>query len=147
LVAWAILGQDHGAHCRAEREQVSSANTVAETGTEHAPVILLVEDEVLIRLSTAEFLRGEGYVVLEASDAVEALVLFTSEHPLDLVVTDVRMPGELDGVKLTQILKEARPQLPVALASAHLALDVGHPGDRFLRKPYTPNSCCRWWKN
>lgn len=112
------------------------ANSAA--GSHHAPVILLVEDEILIRLSSAEYLREEGYTVLEASDAVEALVLFASDHPLDLVITDVRMPGELDGVKLTQIIKEAKPDLPVALASGHLALDVDHPGDRFLRKPYTP---------
>lgn len=116
---------------------LSSAEIDPGTGPDHAPVILLVEDEILIRLSTAEFLRQDGYMVLEASDAMEALVLFGSDHPLDLVITDVRMPGELDGVKLTRIIKEARPDLPVALASGHLAFDAEHPGDRLLRKPYT----------
>jgi CheY-like chemotaxis protein len=117
---------------------LSSAEANPGVAPDQPPVILLVEDEILIRLSTAEFLRQDGYTVLEASDAVEALVLFASDHPLDLVITDVRMPGELDGVKLTRIIKEARPDLPVALASGHLAFDAEHPGDRLLRKPYMP---------
>src|SRR5687768_8244454 len=103
----------------------------------HPPVILLVEDEVLVRLATAEMLRDEGYTVLEASDATEALVLFASSQALDLVISDVRMPGELDGVKLSRIIKEARPQLPVALVYGHFGGEEEHPADRFLRKPYT----------
>jgi CheY-like chemotaxis protein len=104
--------------------------------TPEGPVILVVEDEILVRLVAAEFLRERGYIVLEASDAVEALVLFSSDHALDLVISDVRMPGELDGLKLTRIIKEARPELPVILVSAHFGPDEGHPADRFLRKPY-----------
>jgi CheY-like chemotaxis protein len=118
--------------------RVTSEDLRPEPAPAHGPVILLVEDEVLIRLVAAEFLREEGYTVLEAADAVEALVLFSSGHSLDLVITDVRMPGELDGLKLSYIMKEAKPDLPVALASGHFGADEDHPADRFLRKPYTP---------
>jgi CheY-like chemotaxis protein len=115
---------------------VASSGSSEGSETTGGPVILLVEDEVLIRLVAAEFLREKGYIVLEASDAVEALVLFSSDHALDLVISDVRMPGELDGLKLSCIMKEARPHLPIALVSGHFGPDEEHPADRFLRKPY-----------
>lgn len=107
-------------------------------GGEVSPVVLLVEDEVLIRLADGELLREKGYTVLEAASATEAMVLFSSDHPLDAIVTDVRMPGELDGLMLTRIIKEARPSLPVILVSGHYNPAEGHLADRFLRKPYPP---------
>ena len=100
-------------------------------------VVLVVEDEVLIRMMAAEILRDEGFTVLEAANAVEALVLFSSELRLDVVLTDVNMPGELDGVKLTHIVKEAKPDLPVALLSGHFDPSGEHAADGFLRKPYS----------
>jgi len=117
---------------------MTDAEIVPGPGFEQQPVILLVEDEVLIRLSSAELLRDQGYVVLEAVDAAEAFALVRSGHPLDLVITDVRMPSEMDGVALSFALKQARPNLPVALASAHLEPDFPHAADGFLRKPYEP---------
>ena len=117
---------------------MASCEVVPGTGDDHTPVILLVEDDVLVRFSTAEMLRDEGYVVLEAVDAFEALSFVASGHPLDLVVSDVRMPGELDGVALTYAIKEARPHLPIVLVSAHLPPNAKHGGDGFLSKPYRP---------
>lgn len=104
------------------------------------PVVLLVEDEILIRLATAELLRSEGYSVLEASSAGEARVLFASGHRLDAVITDVQMPGELDGVMLARIIKEVSPTLPVVLVSGQFDPAEGHPADRFLRKPCSPEA-------
>jgi CheY-like chemotaxis protein len=118
---------------------VTDAEVVPGPGNDRQPVILLVEDEVLIRLSTAELLRERGYQVLEAADAAEAIALLRSGHPLDLVISDVRMPGPMDGLGLTSALKEARPNLPVALFSGHLAGDFAHGGDGFLRKPCEPD--------
>jgi CheY-like chemotaxis protein len=118
--------------------KLTQADVVTGPGSENAPVVLLVEDEVLIRLSAAEMLREQGYVVLEAADATEALALFGTGHPLHLVITDVRMPGEIDGLALMRKIKKRRPHLPVALVSGHLAADAGHEADGFLRKPYAP---------
>ncbi len=117
---------------------MTSAEIVSGPGEGHTPVILLVEDDVLVRFATAELLREEGYVVLEAVDASEALELLGSGHPLDLVLSDVRMPGEMDGVALTYAIKDLRPNLPVVLVSSHLPPDVRHGGDGFLPKPYQP---------
>lgn len=100
------------------------------------PVILLVEDEVLIRLASADLLRNAGYSVLEASNAAEALVLLDSDHPFDAVVTDVRMPGEMDGVALARLIKAGRPSLPVVLVSGHLDPADSDVADYFFRKPY-----------
>lgn len=99
-------------------------------------VILLVEDDVLIRFTTAELLRDEGFAVLEAADGAEALRLLASVHAVDLVLSDVRMPGEIDGITLSVAIKETRPHLPVALVSTHLPPDVRHAADAFLSKPF-----------
>jgi CheY-like chemotaxis protein len=115
---------------------MSNGEVVEGPGRNHAPVILLVEDEVLIRLSVAETLRDQGNVVLEACDASEALALVSTGHVLDLVVTDVRMPGAMDGVSLSFALKEMLPALPVILISGDMPPDREHGGDAFLRKPF-----------
>lgn len=116
---------------------VSSVERNNSAEADKAPVVLLVEDEVLIRLAAADILRDEGFTVCEAADAVEALVLFSSDVSLDVVVTDVQMPGELDGLKLTQIIKEAKPDLPVAIISGHFDPTQEHAANAFLRKPYS----------
>lgn len=104
----------------------------------HKPVILLVEDDVLVRFITAELLRDAGCVVLEAVNAAEALALVSSGHSLDLVLSDIRMPGGMDGVALSYAVKAQQPLLPVVLASSHLPPDVSHGADAFLAKPYQP---------
>ena len=118
--------------------KVASGTVLPGPGAVGAPVILLVEDDILVRLSTAELLRDEGYVVLEAVNAREALALLETGHPVDLVMTDVRMPGEMDGLKLSFAVKELRANLPVMLFSSHLPDDGPHSGDAFLQKPYQP---------
>ena len=108
---------------------------ISGPGESHKPVILLVEDDVLVRFTTADILREAGLDVLEAVDASEALALLTTGHPLDLVITDIRMPGHMDGVQLASVLKNARPNLPVVLLSSHLDHD-SHEADMFIAKPY-----------
>jgi len=71
-------------------------------------------------------------------DAPEALALIGTGHPLDLVLSDVRMPGEMDGVALTHAIKALRPNLPIALISSHLDPGMTHCGEAFLSKPYEP---------
>ena len=107
-------------------------------GEAQKPVILLVEDDVLVRFTTAEVLRDGGFDVLEAVDSSEALALLSTGHPLDLVITDIRMPGHMDGMQLANVLKNARPNLPVALLSSHLQRP-DHSADIFISKPYDPD--------
>ncbi|MCL6730323.1 response regulator [Sphingomonas hankyongi] len=115
---------------------MTSAEVIAGPGDGHIPIILLAEDDVLVRFTTAETLREAGYVVLEAVDASEALALIATGHPLDIVLSDVRMPGELDGVALTYAIKKLRPNLPIVLISSHLDPKTKHVGDAFIAKPY-----------
>ena len=99
-------------------------------------MVLLVEDDVFVRFTTAEMLREEDFVVLEAANASEALALISTRHEVDIVLSDIRMPGEIDGVALTAKIKSMRPFLPVALVSTHLSPEVKHEADGFLAKPF-----------
>lgn len=81
------------------------------------PVVLLVEDEVLIRLAAADHLRLSGFKVVEAGTATEAQELILAGLKADLVFSDITMPGGLDGVGLAQWLAQTASDLPVILAS------------------------------
>ncbi len=106
--------------------------------------ILLVEDEVLIRLVIAEYLRGCGYKVVEASSADEALtVLGQVDIDIDVVFSDIEMPGSMDGFELSKWLRTHRPTVDVILtgsvthttAAAAKLCDSGP-----LTKPYEPQT-------
>lgn len=79
--------------------------------------VLVVEDEGLIRIITAEHLRGSGYEVLEARNGDEAVLVLKS-FSVDLVITDFNMPGALNGLGLARWIDANRPGLPVLLISA-----------------------------
>lgn len=84
------------------------------------PTILLVEDEPLIRLGVADYLRECGFRVLEAGNADDAIAILTADNPefrIDVVFSDVRMPGRLDGFALARWVRENRPGLPILLGS------------------------------
>ncbi|WP_421993859.1 response regulator [Roseococcus sp.] len=101
------------------------------------PRILVVEDEVLIRLSLSEWLRSESHEVLEASCGDEALTLSKSILEIDIVITDVQMPGDIDGLGLAERLREVRPELPIILVSGSpLSKPLGSAASAFLMKPY-----------
>ena len=105
------------------------------------PVILMVDDEPLIRRAVSDFLQDSGFDVLEASNAAEAIKTITSnDKAIDLVFSDVRMPGELDGFGLSRWIRQNRPDLPVILTSGYAkkagaaqALQADEP---FIPKPY-----------
>ena len=99
--------------------------------------ILLVEDEGLIRLVTAEYLRDEGFEVVEAWDGDEAARLLDACDGFDVLFTDVRMPGMLDGVDVAVRARRQYPELPVLVVSgyaAHAAARtfVAADGSRFI---------------
>ena len=105
------------------------------------PVVLLVEDELLLRGVTAEYLRLSGYAVIEASTAVEAMSELRSGKPIGLVFSDVCLSGPEDGLALARWLRQRTPDIPVMLTSGYgdpvrrVAIEL--VGDqRFLSKPY-----------
>ncbi|EKS29902.1 response regulator [Afipia felis] len=99
--------------------------------------ILIVEDEVLLRIPVAEFLRAGGFEVLEAANADEAIILLNSGVNCDLVLSDFQMPGTMDGVALARRLKIERPGLPVVLSSSDTTIARAAEAVAFIAKPYS----------
>ena len=118
-----------------DKQQPSSA--IGET-------VLVVEDEVLLRLVIAEYLRDCGYKVIEAADADEAvLVLKQPDLVVDVLFTDIEMPGSMDGFALAQWSRSNRPGLEVILTgnvprAVNAAANLCEEGP--LPKPYEPQS-------
>jgi CheY-like chemotaxis protein len=85
---------------------------------ERAPAVLLVEDEVLIRLALSDYLQECGFTVFDVGSAPEAVsVLEANTFLVDVVLTDVRMPGEMDGFGLARWIRSNRPGLPVLITT------------------------------
>ena len=97
--------------------------------------VLLVEDEPLVRMATAELLRDSGFEVTEAASAEAALALFEAGDSFDCVVTDHLMPG-ITGVELARILRASHPDLPVMLLSGYAELDSFGSELPYMGKPY-----------
>jgi DNA-binding NtrC family response regulator len=110
-------------------------------GVHRRPTILLVEDEILLRAAVAEFLRDSNYRVLEASNAVEAQAVMQSKEPIELVFSDVRMPGELSGFDLAAWIRQQYPDVSVLLTSGFFDLQsasgYGKEHGLILQKPYS----------
>ena len=102
-------------------------------GDVDAPVVLVVEDEVLVRLAAAQHLRNAGYEVMEARNADEALRLLESAD-VDVVFSDITMPGIMDGLQLVDWLHQHRPEVGTVLTSAKLHPEACY--GLFLSKPY-----------
>ena len=112
-----------------------------------AQTVLVVEDEVLIRMLIAGYLRDCGFKVIEAANADEALqVLQEAEVAIDVVFSDVEMPGSLDGFGVAQWVRRNRPGVEVILAgspsrAANAAADLCNSGPgSLLDKPYEPQT-------
>jgi DNA-binding NtrC family response regulator len=87
------------------------------TDTNIQETILIVEDDVLVRMPIAQYLRDCGYKVIEAGNADEAMtVLMHKETVVDIVFSDIEMPGAVDGFGLAKWIREHRPGLDVLLA-------------------------------
>jgi CheY-like chemotaxis protein len=100
------------------------------------PSILVVEDELFIRMVVSDELRDAGYSVIEAVNGDEALTILNSGATIDLLFTDVSMPGSIDGLGLVAFARASFPNLPVVVTSAHLLpADFVACGTPFLSKP------------
>jgi CheY-like chemotaxis protein len=113
----------------------------AGNGAERKTTILVVEDEILIRMATADHLRTAGYRVLEASNAIEALSIFAAGEPIELVFTDTDMPGRMTGEALAQWIVVHFPAVKVLLTSSEAHMSDSPPASgaspEVLKKPYT----------
>ncbi|MBI1619647.1 MAG: response regulator [Mesorhizobium sp.] len=87
------------------------------TASHQPQTILVVEDDVLIRIDIAGYLRGCGWHVIEAGNAAEAVAALESDQIIDLVFSDIQMPGAMDGFGLAAWVREHRPGLRIILTS------------------------------
>jgi CheY-like chemotaxis protein len=102
----------------------------------HSPTVLVVEDEILIRIMISEDLRAAGFRVIEAKNASEGLAILESRADLNLIISDVRMPGEFDGIKLAEKVRLDWPHVKIILVSAHMPAPPSSLADAFFEKPY-----------
>jgi DNA-binding NtrC family response regulator len=103
--------------------------------------VLVVDDEALIRMAMADHLESAGFAVVEAANAADAIaILSRPDCDVNLVFSDVRMPGDLDGVGLGKWVLQNHPDIPIILASGETgkATAIGElSGVQVLLKPYS----------
>lgn len=114
---------------------MTRCDEVGAASTFKAPIkILVVEDEVLVRLAVGQFLREQGYVVTEAMDTAEAMRAVRADPAIAVVFTDIIMPGSQDGQVLADWLGLYHPAIKVVIASGVRPAPGSHVP--FLQKPY-----------
>lgn len=113
-------------------------------GTVSATRILIVEDEFLIRLTLAEALADEGFDVVEAETGDEALRLIETDPAIRLMLTDMQLPGTLDGAQLALRARGHNPELPIIFVTGRgeVANALLTARDLFIAKPYLPSEVC-----
>ncbi|HZW47788.1 MAG TPA: response regulator [Microvirga sp.] len=106
------------------------------------PVVLLVEDELLVRLTQVEILREAEFWVVEAQDADEAFDLLKKRADINVVLTDVNMPGSIDGFEFARLVRQGWPDVGVLVISGKVAPKPGDlpEGTHFLQKPIRPDA-------
>jgi two-component system cell cycle sensor histidine kinase/response regulator CckA len=107
---------------------------------QRTPTILVVDDEPQVRRLATRALEHEGYHVIQATDGLEALGLFTDDAGIDLLVTDVRMP-HTDGIVLAAALRRRYPHVPVLFMSGFPRGTEPAP-EPFLAKPFEMQALC-----
>jgi CheY-like chemotaxis protein len=101
-------------------------------------VVLIVEDELLLRELAVEFVEQAGFIALEAGDADEAVALLEARSDIAVLFTDINMPGSMDGLKLAHTVRDRWPPIEILVVSGRLppgSSDLPSNGI-FLGKPY-----------
>jgi CheY-like chemotaxis protein len=105
-------------------------------------IVLVVEDEPLLRMAAANFVSDAGFEALEAGDASEAIAILESRPDIGLVFTDIQMPRGMDGLRLAALIRNRWPPIEIVLTSGY-----GEPSSdelptrcAFIPKPYQPEA-------
>ncbi|MGO4408338.1 response regulator [Bosea sp. RAF48] len=103
------------------------------------PTILIVEDEPLLLMDAVDMVEEAGFEAVEASDADRAIEILTSRSDIRIVLTDVDMPGSMDGVKLAHFVRDRWPPIEIIIVSGHRTVAAEEMPDRglFFSKPYS----------
>jgi len=105
-----------------------------------SPVVLLVEDEPLVRIVNLEILHEAGFRVIDANDADEAFEILKRRSGIKAVLTDVDMPGSMNGLEFARLVAQGWPEVAVLVTSGKVQPSPQDlpPRSAFLPKPYMP---------
>ena len=108
-------------------------------------VVLVVEDDPLSRMLAADMIVDAGYDVVEVSNADEAIAILEARSDIEVIFTDVQMPGSMDGWKLARYVSGRWPPIKIIATSGYFAVREGDlpQGGVFLSKPYSPGAVTR----
>lgn len=125
-------------------DSVGTENITLTSGA-NRPVVLIVEDQFLLRMNAAQLIGDAGFDVVEASDADEAIAILEARSDIHVVFTDIQMPGSMDGLKLARFVRERWPPIKIVASSGFVKVgkDDLPEGSRFLSKPYGPEQIVR----
>ena len=102
------------------------------------PVVLIVEDEILVRMDAVEVIEAGGFEAVEAKNADDAIAILEQRNDIVLIFTDIDMPGSMDGLKLAHFVKDRWPPIKIIATSGHAKITANDlpEGVRFMPKPY-----------
>jgi CheY-like chemotaxis protein len=103
------------------------------------PVVLIVEDEFLLRMDAVDMIAAAGFEVIDAANADEAIDILEARPDITVVFTDIQMPGSMDGLKLARAIRGRWPPIKIVATSGHIHVNETDlpEGGRFLPKPYS----------
>jgi CheY-like chemotaxis protein len=106
------------------------------------PVVLVVEDEPLLRMLAVEVVEKAGFIAIEARDADEAVILLESRADITVLFTDINMPGSMDGLKLAHAVRDRWPPIKILIVSGQRQLQPAELPSYscFFGKPYQASS-------
>lgn len=107
--------------------------------------VLVVEDEVLVRIDIADYLSDQGFEVHEAAGADQALEIMQAVPNIRLLFTDIDMPGSMDGLKLSAAVRDRWPPVHIIVTSGHRSVESSElpAGSLFFAKPYLQRDVAR----
>jgi CheY-like chemotaxis protein len=109
------------------------------------PLVLVVEDEFLLRMHAVSLLQEAGFDTLEAGSADEAITLLETRRDIRIVFTDINLPGSMDGLRLAHAIRHRWPPIELVLTSGHIRVGKEDMPERglFLAKPYEATELVR----
>jgi two-component system, response regulator PdtaR len=112
------------------------------------PIVLVVEDDFLLRMDAVDIVRNAGFEAIEAANADQAIAIIEADPDIHIVFTDVQMPGTMDGLRLARFIRDRWPPIKIVATSGRLrvAEEDMPKGSIFVPKPYTPEQIIRTFR-
>jgi two-component system, response regulator PdtaR len=112
------------------------------------PVVLVVEDDFLLRMDAVDIVRNAGFEAIEAANADQAIAIIEADPDIHIVFTDVQMPGTMDGLRLARFIRDRWPPIKIVATSGRLrvAEEDLPKGSIFVPKPYSPEQIVRTFR-